>query len=218
MGIATLVLGQSGRGKSTSIRNLNPETTMVIKAINKPFPFRDTHWKQWDKESQTGSYIVTDDYSTIETVILAAKSKGKSVIVVDDMQYLMANEFMRRSSEKSFDKFTDIAHHLWHMIKIASEKTDNDIRVYFLSHDEETNSGERKVKTIGKLLDEKICVEGMFSIVIEATRDKDGYFFATQNNGRNTLKSPMGLFDEELIDNDLNEVDTKICEYYNITK
>lgn len=218
MGISTLVIAPSGSGKSTSIRNLDPKKTMLIKAINKPLPFPNKEWKKWDKEKQEGSYIVTDNYQVIEAVITTAKEKGKNIIVIDDVQYLMANEFMRRSSEKSFDKFTEIAYDMWHLINVASENTDDDVRVYFLSHDEETQNGTTKAKTIGKLLDDKITIEGLFTVVLGAGRTKDGYKFFTQTNGRNTLKSPLGMFKEEVIDNCLELVDKSICEYNGIKK
>lgn len=216
MGISTLVIGQSGRGKSTSIENLDPETTMVVKVINKPFPFRSAKWKRWDKETQTGSYEVTDNYEVIKAIIRGAKSKGKKVVVVDDMQYLMANEFMRRSAERGFDKFTEIAEHIWSLVMIANEHTDDDMRIYFLSHTEQNDIGETKAKTIGKLLDDKITLEGMFTIVLGANKDGDDFFFTTQNNGHDTCKSPKGMFSEPRIANDLKGVDDMIVDFYGL--
>jgi hypothetical protein len=216
MGISTLVIGQSGRGKSTSIANLDPATTMVVKVINKPFPFRSKDWKRWDKDSQTGSYEVTDNYEIIKAIIKGAKSKGKKVIVIDDMQYLMANEFMKRSSERGFDKFTEIAEHIWSLVMVANEATDDDMRIYFLSHTEQNDIGETKAKTIGKLLDDKITLEGMFTIVLGAGKDGDEFFFSTQNNGRDTCKSPKGMFAEDRVANDLKLVDDAIVEYYGL--
>ncbi|MDE9448107.1 ATP-binding protein, partial [Xenorhabdus bovienii] len=141
---------------------------------------------------------------------------GKTTIIVDDFQYLMANEFMRRSEEKSFDKFTEIGSHAWNVIDNAIRQTPDNLRIYFLSHTEETQIGKVKMKTIGKMLDEKITVEGMFTIVLK-TLVKDGqYFFTTQNSGFDTVKSPMGLFDSFEIENDLKAVDDAICEYYNL--
>lgn len=218
MGISTLVIGQSGRGKSTSIENLDPSSTMVVKAINKPFPFRSKDWKRWDKDAQTGSFEVTDNYEIIKAIIKGAKAKGKKVVVIDDMQYLMANEFLRRSGERGFDKFTEIAEHMWSLVMTANEATDDDMRVYFLSHTEQNDIGETKAKTIGKLLDDKITLEGMFTIVLGAEKDGDDYFFKTQNSGRDTCKSPKGMFTEARIDNDLAKVDAAIVEYYGIEK
>ena len=215
MGISTMIIGQSGRGKSTSIENLNPEGTIVIKAINKPFPFRSHNWKKWTKEDG-GSYMVTDDYNTIMAVIRGAKSKGKKVIVIDDVKYLMSGQFMRRLNEKGFDKFSEIGAHMYNLVRTANEETDDDVRIYFLSHEEENDNGNVKAKTIGKLLDDKITLEGLFTIVLRAMKVDKRYFFATQNNGRDTAKSPKGMFEEEEVANDLALVDKAICEYYGI--
>ena len=122
----------------------------------------------------------------------------------------------RRSDEKGFEKFTDIGRHAWNILGAASDLTDGR-RVYILAHTNTDDSGRTRCKTIGKLLDEKITVEGMFTIVLR-TLVRDGqYFFATQNNGSDTTKSPMGMFDEQLIDNDLATVDNAICSYYGLT-
>lgn len=216
MGISTLIIGQSGRGKSTSMEHLDPKTTMVVKVVNKPFPFPSKEWKRWDKDSSTGSFEVTDNYEIIKAIVKGAKAKGKKVVVIDDMQYLMANEFMKRSSEKGFDKFTEIAEHIWSLVMVANEATDDDMRIYFLSHTEQNDIGETKAKTIGKLLDDKITLEGLFAIVLGANKDGDEFFFTTQNNGRDTCKSPKGMFEDSRIPNDLALVDRKICEYYGI--
>lgn len=216
MGISTLVIGQSGRGKSTSIETLDPSITIVVKAINKPFPFKSKDWKRWDSKTSTGSYEVTDNHDIIKAIIRGAKSKGKKIVVIDDMQYLMANEFMRRSSERGFDKFTEIAEHMWSLVMTANEATDDDMRVYFLSHTEQNDIGETKCKTIGKLLDDKITVEGLFTIVLGANKDGDEYYFSTQNSGRDTCKSPRGMFDSDKIENNLSLVDKAICEFYGL--
>ncbi|MBD1229471.1 AAA family ATPase [Xenorhabdus griffiniae] len=216
MGTATLILGESGTGKSTSLRNLNPEETLLIQTVRKPLPFRSAAWKQWNKNDAATSVFVTDNWQHIIRAIESADNYGKKIIVIDDFQYLMANEFMRRSEEKSFDKFTEIGSHTWNVINTAISKTPDDLRVYFLSHTEETQMGKIKMKTIGKMLDEKITVEGMFTIVLK-TAVRDGqYLFTTQNNGFDTVKSPMGLFDSSEIENDLKAVDDAICEYYGI--
>lgn len=214
MGISIFVIGESGRGKSSSIEKLNPEETLVIKVINKPFPFKSKEWKRWDQSSKSGSFLTTDNYTFIQDALKNAKSLGKKVIVIDDVQYLMANEFMKRSAEKGFDKFTEIAKNMWSLITTANELTDDNTRVYFLSHSESKDDGSTKAKTIGRLLDDKITLEGMFSIVLGAEKRDDKYFFTTQNNGRNTCKSPRGMFEQLEIDNDLKFVDDSIKEYY----
>jgi len=139
------------------------------------------------------------------------------MIIIDDFQYIMANEFMRRSKEKSYDKFNDIGFNAWSIINHA-QSVDSDIRVYFMSHVETDMNGKTKIKTIGKMLDEKITLEGLFTIVLGASVSDSKYTFATQNGGSDTLKSPMGMFDDLHIDNDLKMIDDTIIEYYKLEK
>lgn len=218
MGVSCMILGESGRGKSRSIKNLNPEETLVIKSINKPFPFKSVGWEAITKENPKGSVYVTDNYDAIKRALLGAEKLGKKVVVIDDAQYLMANEFMNKSAVKGFDKFTEIAKNMWELITTANEKIPDDIRVYFLQHTESTSDGGTKAKTIGKMLDEKITLEGMVTIVLNAEKENSNYFFTTQNNGSNTCKSPEDMFSEFRIENDLKSVDDAICEYYGLTK
>jgi hypothetical protein len=215
MSIATLILGKSGTGKSTSLRNLDPNETLLIQIIRKPLPFRSKGWTYWDKESNPhGNIFVSERW---ETIIKLMRGTKRKIIVIDDFQYLLANEFMRRTEEKGFDKFTEIAKHAWEVMSVASDLAP-DVRVYMLSHIEENEStGAMKMKTIGKLLDEKITPEGLVTIVLRTVVDGGNYQFATRNSGFDTTKSPMGLFDAERIDNDLAMVDSAICHYYEIT-
>jgi hypothetical protein len=156
--------------------------------------------------------IVTDDANRI--VDLLGKTKRKT-IVIDDFQYLLANEFMRRSSETGFQKFTEIGKHAWDVLTAANNLAD-DVRVYILTHSEQLDSGHTKAKTIGRLLDEKITVEGLFTIVLKTDVVDGEYTFTTRNSGRDTVKSPMGLFEDERVPNDLRAVDEAIAEYYGI--
>lgn len=221
MSIATLILGKSGTGKSTSLRNMSPADTLLIQVIRKPLPFRSKNWTYWHKESNpAGNVMVTEDWSSIIKVMRGTKRK---VIVIDDFQYLLANEFMRRTDERGFDKFTDIAKHAWEVMTVASDLAP-DVRVYMLSHVEENEStGAMKMKTIGKLLDEKITPEGLVTIVLRthvedsATSADDKFWFVTQNNGLDTTKSPIGLFEDGRIKNDLSVVDSAITDYYDLT-
>lgn len=205
MSIAIMVLGESGTGKSASMRSLDPTTTLLIQTVKKPLPFQAKGWMPQ----------VTDNWETICKYIQAAAGRGKDKVVIDDFQYLLANEFMRRSSEKGFDKFMEIGHHAWSVMKAAGEAPDN-VRVYLLSHTATDEYGNVKAKTIGKMLDEKITVEGMFTIVLRTAVTDQGYHFHTQNSGQDTTKSPIGMFSERLIGNDLAEVDKAICAYYDI--
>ena len=212
MSIATLILGESGTGKSTSLRNLDPTKTLLIQVIHKPLPFRSKDWKMMTKEDRTGSVIICDNADRICDVL---SKTDRDIIVIDDYQYIMANEFMRRAKEKGYDKFTDIGEKAWRLLDLAIRLPANK-RVYILAHTETDTFGKTKMKTIGKMLDEKITLEGMVTICLR-TRVSDGQFqFSTQNNGEDTVKSPMGLFESQYIDNDLKAVDDAICEYWGI--
>lgn len=202
MGIVCMIMGASGTGKSASMRNFDPAKIGVINVAKKPLPFK----------SKIKTFN-SDDYMEIEQVLKKAKVKS---LVIDDSQYLMANEYMRRAGENGFQKFTDIGRNFWALVNMCIEELPEDVIVYFLQHSETSDSGKEKAKTIGKLLDEKISLEGLFTIVLK-TQVVDGrYMFSTQNNGQDTVKTPMGMFDEPLIDNDLALVDATIRDYYGI--
>ena len=214
MGIPIYILGPSGSGKSTSLRNLNPDDIMVIKVINKRLPFNESKLLTWDKDLKKGSKFSTDNYEVIKALLSRMEEVGKKIVIIDDIQYLMANEFMRRASEKGFDKFTQIGQSMWDLLDFIQNKIDPDMRVYMLSHIDEED-GRQKIKTIGKLLDNTICLEGLATIVLGSTKIKDDYLFETQTNGRNTLKSPIGMF-EQTEPNDLAIIDKKIVDFYEI--
>ncbi len=212
-----MILGESGAGKSTSLRNLDPAETLLIQAVRKPLPFKTkgTAWGYFSKDANpNGNIFVTDNYAAILKLMERTKRK---VIVLDDAQYVLANEFMRRSDETGFTKFTEIGRHAWEIFMLANNLQD-DIRVYILSHVETGDGGQTKIKTIGKMLDEKITIEGLFSIVLRARVLDDEYFFQTRNSGADTVKSPMGLFDAVRIENDLAMVDQKIVDFYELSQ
>ena len=210
MSIAAFILGESGTGKSTSMRSMNPAETLLIQAIKKPLPFRSSGWKYLSKE---GGNILVCDQSAQN--IAAMHKTQRPIIVIDDFQYILANEFMRRTDERGFDKFTDIGKHAWDILCAASSLPDH-VRVYILSHTETSESGRVKAKTIGRMLDEKITIEGMFSIVMRTSIINGQYLFSTKNNGSDTVKTPLGLFDADHIDNDLAAVDAAIVDYYQL--
>lgn len=213
MGIPVLILGESGTGKSASMRNMS-EDTVIIQAVSKPLPFKSS-FKRRTAENPSGNIVATDDWQRIIKTIQGASNAGRKCIVIDDFQYVMANEFMRRTNERGFDKFTEIANHAWQIITVCQSLPD-DVHVYFLAHTEAGDAGRVKMKTIGKMLDEKITVEGLFTIVLRTHVDDGRYMFSTQNNGSDTVKSPMGLFAETYIENDLNAVNTAITQYYEV--
>ena len=199
-----LILGDSGTGKSASMRNFKPEEVLVINAAGKPLPFKN-HFE-----------TVTPNYQTLtRDVLKAMDSTSKKVIVIDDAQYIMSFQYMRRIKENGWDKWNDIQGDFFNIIKHC-EDLPEDVIVYFLSHLQRDDEGREKIKTMGKMLDEKITIEGLFTTVLK-TSVKDGqYMFLTQNSGMDTVKSPIGMFDTYAIDNDLKYVDTKIRNYYEI--
>lgn len=214
MSISTVILGESGSGKTASIRNMNPAETLLIQVVKKPLPFRSKGWSYFDPEkNKTGNIFVSDDWQAMSAIMRRTKRK---VVIIDDFQYVLANEFMRRSDERGYDKFTEIAKHAWELFNCANTLAD-DVRVYLLSHTQTNDQGDIKIKTIGKMLDEKITPEGLFTIVLRTiVTDKD-YFLSTRNNGHDTVKSPIDLFDSERVPNDLAVIDAQITEYYNLT-
>jgi hypothetical protein len=210
-------MGESGTGKSTSLRNFNPEDVLLLQAVKKPLPFKSKDWKPATKENPTGSILVTDNSAKI---VEAMRRTSKPIIIIDDFQYVMANEFMRRVTDQevgnqAFAKYNEIARHAWDIFTQASALPDNK-RVYILSHTATDDLGKTKIKTIGKLLDEKIVLEGLVTIVLRTLRINDQYIFATQNSGNDTTKSPLGLFDSEHVENDLAKVDEQIVAYYGL--
>ena len=205
MGVLVYILGRSGTGKSFSMRNFEKGDLAVINVQGKILPF---------KGSGKFEIINTDDSSRIVRSIEDLSKKYKA-IVVDDFQYVMANEFMRRATERGYDKFTEIARHAWDIADCV-RSLPNDVIVYVMCHTDSDQDGFEKLKTIGKLLDEKIVLEGMSTIVLKTAVSDGQYMFLTQNNGKDTVKSPEGMFPAYAIDNDLNYVDHKIRSYYEL--
>lgn len=205
MGILAFVLGRSGTGKSYSLRNFDPSEVEVINVQGKILPF---------KGAGKFNLINTDDADEIVDAIKDA-AKSYKRIVVDDFQYVMANEFMRRSAEKGYDKFTEIGRHAWDIANAVRELP-NDVIVYVMCHTDTDQEGFERLKTIGKLLDDKIVLEGMSTIVLKTSVSDGKYYFLTQNNGKDTTKSPAGMFPTYAIENDLKYVDDKIRNYYEI--
>lgn len=201
MAIIVMVYGQSGTGKSTSLRNFKPEDVCIVNVSGKPLPFKNKH-----------KTFNTDDYMSIETAIKKAPAKS---IVIDDATYLMTGEYMRTAKVTGYQKFTDLALNYYTLVKTAVALPDDKI-VYFMGHSDIDNNGNEKFKTIGKLLDEKITLEGMFTIVLKTVVTDGKYQFSTRNSGQDTVKTPMGMFSEPLIENDLAAVDKAIREYYEL--
>lgn len=204
MGMPILIIGKSGSGKSTSLRNFTKEDNIgIINVLGKRLPFKSSL-----------AAINTDDYAQVMKAIVGAKSRS---IVIDDAGYLMTNQFMKGHSNSGsgngiFAFYNDIGDRFWSLIRLVNTQTPDDRLVYFLMHEEKDEFGEIRPKTIGKMLDEKVCIEGMFTVVLRCREHK----FLTQSDGSDVAKSPIGMFGEAEIDNDLKLVDETIRKYYEI--
>lgn len=219
MSIACMILGQSGTGKTTSLRNFNPADVLLIQAVKKPLPFRSKEWVPCTKANPTGSILVTD---CAQTIVGAMQRTHKQIIVIDDFQYILANEFMRRvldneTGNAAFAKYNEIARNAWDILMTAGRLADS-TRVYNLAHTQEDDNGRIKAKTIGKLLDEKITLEGLLTIVMRTAVINGQYLFSTQNSGSDTVKTPLDMFTDEHIPNDLAAIDNTITEYYALSQ
>jgi len=203
MGIPVLILGESGSGKSTSLRNFEPNELVIYNVAGKPLPFRK------------GAKMNRADNATYSVIKQNMGKKKFKRYVIDDSQYLLCFELFDRSAETGYTKFTEMANHFYSLIKFVIREMPDDTIVYFLHHIEQQD-GKVKAKTIGKMLDEKLTVEGLFSIVLMAINKDGEHLFLTQSDGTNTVKTPLEMFEKEEIDNDLKLVDTTIRKYYEI--
>ncbi len=203
MGIPVLILGESGSGKSASLRNFEQEEVGIFNVAGKPLPFK----KQLKKVNN----------STYADIIKGLKLGKINTYVIDDSQYLMAFEMFDKAKETGYGKFTDVALNFRNLVDFIIKGTPDDYIVYFLHHTETTETGKIKAKTSGKMLDNQLTLEGLFSIVLLCKTDGKEHYFETQSDGYTTCKSPMEMF-ENKIDNDLKMVDTTIREYYELNK
>ena len=206
MGVAVLVLGASGSGKSASMRNFKENDVRILNVASKPLPFRNVNKL---KKADKATYAMIKD---------AVKSGQTLSYVVDDAQYLMAFESFDKINETGYSKFSAMAKNYEDMLRTIQEDTSPDTIVYIMQHIDKDEDGNIKAKTLGKMLDQQLTIEGLFSIVLLAKAEERRHFFVTQSDGTNPCKSPMGMFDEIEIDNDLKMVDDTIREYYGMKK
>lgn len=210
MGIPVMVIGKSGAGKSTSLRSFGGDELYLIKVLDKPLPFRKSF----------KSTFKTDDY---QAVAKALKKTTKEAIVIDDAGYLITNQFMNGHASAGkgngvFTLYNEIGDRFWRLVEYVINSLPAQKIVYFMMHEDKNDIGEVKPKTIGKLLDEKVCLEGMFTIVLRCMTDRDRHIFRTKTDGTDVTKAPIGMFEDEEMDNDLKAVDAAIREYYGLSK
>lgn len=201
MGIPVLILGESGSGKSSSLRNFSPDEIGIFNVAGKPLPFRKSMKKV--------------NNATYKTIVAGLSNPKLKSYAIDDSQFLMVFQSFAKAKETGYTKFTDMALDFYNLIRFVIDSTPSDVIVYFLHHTETTDTGKIKAKTIGKMLDSQLTVEGLFPIVLLCKVDGQRHFFETQSDGYSTAKSPMDMFPIE-IDNDLKMVDTAIREYWNL--
>ena len=201
MGIPVLIVGESGSGKSTAMRNFDPDKVGVFNVSGKPLPFRKR--------------LKVINGATYANIYKSLASPKLRTYIIDDSQYLMAFEELDRAKETGYTKFTEMALNFSGLVRYIINSTPPDLIVYFLHHMETTDAGKLKAKTSGKMIDSKLTLEGLFSIVLFCEVNSEGHFFITQSDGYTTAKSPMDMFERQ-IDNDLAMVDVAIREYWNL--
>lgn len=201
--IPVLIIGKSGSGKSTSLRNFKNAEIGIINVTNKPLPFKSDL-----------KYASSMNYQEIASSIKKTKKKS---IVIDDASYLLVNDTMEKAKIKGYEKFTEMAQSYYELIKAAKDVGENKI-VYFFMHEETDENGNIKPKTTGKMLDNQVCLEGLFTIVLRSVYEDGKYVFKTKTNGYDVTKTPMGMFSVDSIENDLKAVDKVIREYYELDK
>lgn len=201
--VPVLLIGQSGSGKSTSLRNFTKDEVAVVNVLGKPLPFKsDISAKK------------CDDYNMILKAIASTKKK---TIVIDDANYLITNEFMNKSSVKGFDKYNEMGNNFFNLIN-GIKNIEGGKTVYLIMHEDTDENGNVKPKTIGKLLDDKVNIQGMFTICIRSMFDNGNYIFRLKTNGQDCVKTPFGMFETDTMENDLKEFDKVVREYYELDK
>ena len=206
MATAVLIMGESGSGKSASLRNFAPNEISVFNVTSKPLPFKQGKTK-----------LPKIDNATYADIANALANPNKRAYVIDDAGYLLSFEMFKRANETGYSKFTDMAKNFFDMLDFINTKLPNDIIVYITMHTEDDSEMHKtKAKTIGKMIDQNLNLEGLFTIVLRAMQTEDGYKFITRDDRVSTAKSPMGMFESDKIDNDLKEVDRVIREYYDM--
>ena len=216
MSNSVLILGESGSGKSTSIRNLPPEQTFIINVINKPLPFKGAakKFKKIESGALIGNYYVNDDPSLIRKLLVHINTKRPEIkfIIIDDFGYTLTNSFMRKAHQKGYDKYTELGKETFEILETVTDLR-SDLFCFVMMHTELDQQGKYKPKTVGKMIDQYICVEGKFTYVLHALVTEGQYRFLTNNDGQHMAKTPLNMFNNMFIDNDLTLVVNSINEY-----
>lgn len=216
MSNTTLIIGESGTGKSTSLRNLDPEETFIINILDKPLPFRGykAKYKAISKDNPEGNYYATDDFGMVIRAVRSINDKRPEikVLIIDDFGYTITNSFMRKANQTGFQKFNDLGKDTFELLEAIKILRD-DLYCFVMMHTEIDMNGRYKPKTVGKMIDQHICIEGKFTYVFHALVIDSQYKFLTNNDGIHMAKTPYGMFAEKFIDNDLSYVLEKIKEY-----
>lgn len=202
MGVPVLIMGESGSGKTFSLRNFKPDEVGIFSVEKGRLPFK-------------GDFKVKKraTYKDIAGIFKDPKLKR---YVIDDAQYLLVNELFDRAKEVGYQKYTDMAVSFRNLIHGINYSLPDDVIVYILHHTEtDSNTGKVKAKTVGKMIDQYLTLEGCFDIVLLAETDGKEHYFVTQSDGNTTAKSPYGMFHAK-IDNDLASVDKAIREYWSL--
>lgn len=202
MASIVMVIGQSGTGKSTSLRNFKRGECSVINVSRKPLPFKCEL-----------AVANTGNYQTIKDLLSKTESPA---IVIDDCTYLLVNEYMSKADERGFDKYTAMAKSFWELMNFCINQLPDNKIVYFMGHTEKGDDGREHFKTVGKMLDNTVVCEGYCTVVLKTVVEDGKYYFSTHNNGYDTVKTPFGMYETDRIDNDLKAVDLKLREYFGI--
>lgn len=205
MGEAVIIYGRSGSGKSRSLKNFGSEEILLVQAIKKTLPFRN-NFKY--------SFVSRN----VKLIMEQLRKMPMKTAVIDDASYILTGEFMDKhrnlKGSSSFDLYNDVADHFWELIN-GIKQLPEDVIVYIIMHEDTNDYGDTKLRTIGKLLNDKVCIEGMCTIVLRCVVENKEHIFVTQNTGNDVTKSPEEMF-ELKIPNDLKAVDTAIRAYYDI--
>jgi len=212
-----LVIGESGTGKSWSLQNLDPKETFLIKCWEKPLPFRGerSRYKYVEGDIEKSNLVTSHDPAKISHVLSNISEQKKEIknVIIDDFQYIMAMEFFKTATDKGYTKFSVLAKQISDLFYLCSMLR-QDLNIVTMCHSEVDENGKTKCKTVGKMLDNQLCVEGLFTIVFNSVVRDGKYGFITQNEGMNIAKAPAEMFEDIFIDNDMKVVLDRVNEYY----